>query len=238
MSNTLETIISDVINGKVKIPSQYEVILSDLKITEGGYLHYNSKEVDITTGYGIYKYRHPNALIFKYIESITKDIPGKTTEWKDKALLKKIDGRINPAVERYLSYLFYKDYLASARIELFDDSNVILITNLYTNSLKGCWMSVQEALRDMSKDGILPIPLKDLSIVDGSFGDKTRKALIAFKEITTETKLERIYMHKLFKKSVLLAMKTYYTGLIVGNPNTHLTNGKGWDNRLEELEHK
>ena len=141
-------------------------------------------------------------------------------------------------IKRYLTYLFYKEFLAGARIELFDPSNVILITNLYTNSPKGCWMSVQEGLRDMQKDGILKIPLSNLSIVDGSFGNKTRDALLLLNSIATETEFERVLIHKLFKKSVLLAMKTYYTTLISGNPSVHLVNAKGWDNRIEELEHK
>lgn len=99
-------------------------------------------------------------------------------------------------------------------------------------------MSVQEGLRDMQKDGILKIPLSNLSIVDGSFGNKTRDALILLNSIATETEFERVLIHKLFKKSVLLAMKTYYTTLISGNPSVHLINAKGWDNRIEELEHK
>lgn len=238
MSTDINKIISDVINKKTSIPKQYEVILDDLKKAEGGYLHYNSKETDITTGYGIYKVKHPGALIFKYITTLTTDIGTPSTSWKDTATLKKIDNRINPDVERYLTYLLYKDFLAGARIELFDPSNVILITNLYTNSPKGCWMSVQEGLRDMQKDGILKIPLSNLSIVDGSFGNKTRDALLLLNSIATETEFERVLIHKLFKKSVLLAMKTYYTKLIAGDPSVHLVNAKGWDNRIEELEHK
>lgn len=239
MSLDLQNIIKDVLNKNVVIPKQYEVILDDLKKAEGGYLHYNSKEVDITTGYGIYKAKHPGALVFKYIESLATDINSNPTNtWKDQATLKKIDNRINPEVERYLSYLFYKDFLAGARIELFDPSNVILVTNLYTNSPKGCWMSIQEGLRDMQKDGILKIPLDKLSGVDGLFGDVTRKALIAFSEIVTETEYEKVLINKLFRKSVLLAMKTYYTKLIAGDPSKHLINAKGWDNRMEELEHK
>ena len=66
----------------------------------------------------------------------------------------------------------------------------------------------------------------------------SKDVAIAQNPLEKKTEFERVLIHKLFKKSVLLAMKTYYTTLISGNPSVHLVNAKGWDTRIEDLEHK
>lgn len=238
MSLQLKEILTKIPEALATIPSSYNTLLDNLKAAESGYLHYNDTEEDITTGYGIYKKEHPNNLIFKYIEDISKQhtvLP--TTEWKDKSLLAVINNDIDKNVERYLTYLFYKEYLEPAHLDLFTSEMVMVMVNLYTNSPLGAWKSIQEGLRDLSKDGVLPLKLDELSTVDGVYGGKTELALLAFKNIETQTVLEKILINKLFRKSVLLAMKTFYTRLGSGNPDKFLGYIKGWDNRIEELEH-
>jgi len=235
---TLEDIINGVINKTYIIPEEYNVLLDNIKKAESGILHYNSKETDITNGYGIYRQRHPNALVFNYIDNISKPFTKlPSSKWNNKQLLKSLNSVINQDIDRYLSYLFYKEYLAGAKLELFDKDHVVLVANLYTNSPKGAWMSIQEGLRDMQKDGVLNIKLSDLPIVDGVFGGKTARALTLLKEIKTETVYEKVLINKLFKKSVLLAMKSYYADITSNNPDKFVGYLKGWDNRIEDLEH-
>ena len=234
----LSNILNDILNGALIIPEEYEALLDNIKESEGGYLHYNSKETNITNGYGVYRTVHPNALVFKYIDAVASGITNTPSQdWRDKTLLSKIDSTIDKKVDRYLSYLFYNEYLKDAHLELFDKSNVTLMANLYTNSQRGAWKSIQEGLLDIQRDGILNIPITSLSTVDGAYGTKTRDALLLLKNIETETVLEKVLIMKVFKKSVLLAMKSFYIDITIANPDKFMKNLNGWDNRVEELEH-
>jgi len=217
------------------IPKQYLVLLDNLKTTEGGYLHHNEKEIDITNGWGIYRgtgLGKDFKPLWDYIDSVAKQVTSKPSPQWTLAELQAIDKLLDKNIELNLTYTFYKEYFKDARLHLFPSRLVILMSNLYTNSPKGAWMSIQEGLRDLVADKILLVDIKDLSIVDGNFGDKTEKALNLFLSIA-DRKDEII-----FKKSVLLAMKSYYIDLSISNPTKFLGNLNGWDNRMENLEHQ
>lgn len=216
------------------IPTNYDVFLDHVKESEGGYIHRNKKESDITNSYGIYRGRPAGAAmtdLWDYIEDVGSSITTSPTNQWSGATIATVEALLDDKVEKYLSYKFYEKYLKGARLELFPRELVLIMSNLYTNSPKGAWMSVQEALRDISKDGILPIPLSDLSIVDGDFGNKTRDSLLEFMRIADWK--DKI----IFRKAILLAMKTYYSNLIASNADKFLINIRGWNNRVEELEH-
>ena len=230
--------LENIIYSKTSIPTEFEVLLDSIKIVEGGILHYNNKETDITNGYGVYRAIHSDNIVFKYIDSVAKDITGlKSSSWKDKVLLNMIDNVIDKDIDRYLSYLFYKEYLKNAKLYLFDSSLSVMLAGLYSNSPVGMWKSVQESLLDMVKDDILPLSIKDLSLPDGVFGSKTENALLILKNLETSTKKEKELVIKLFKKSILLSMKSYYINIIDDNPDKYVKNILGWNNRVEELEH-
>lgn len=221
------------------VPTEYVVFLDSLKKAEGGYIHRNQGESDITTGYGIYKAVHPTAEVFNYIDSLAKtlNIYGDSSSWT-KIEIDKINKILNVNTERYLTYLFYNKYLAGAHLNLFTPQMIPVMVNLYTNSTKGAWMSIQEGLRDLHADGILDLHKSDLSTVDGKYGGKTKRALVMFKNIKTTTDYEKDLLNIIFRKSVLLAMKTYYTKLVTARPDKFLKFAKGWDNRIEKLEHE
>jgi hypothetical protein len=219
----------------MSIPSQFQVLLDNIKEAESGKLHRNKNELDVTNGWGVYRGKGLGKdfePLWEYIDGVAKNVTDKSSKDWTKDDIEKIEALLDKSTEEELSYLFYTEYFKNAHLDLFHKDLVILMANLYTNSPKGAWMSVQEGLRDIVKDSILPIPLKDTSIVDGDFGDKTRKALVKFLEIADRKDVI------IFKKSILLAMKSYYMDLAIGNPDKFLMYLNGWDNRIEDLEHK
>lgn len=228
--STLKEYTENIRNTMATIPSNYNIILDNIKKAESGSVHRNTSEADITNGYGIYRAVYPNAEVFKYLDLIGNTLGlGKSSTWT-KANLDKVNATIDPVVDRYLSYLFYADYFKNAHIDLFHPDNVIMMTNLYTNSMKGAWMSVQEGIIDMVKFGYLNVDMKDVSIVDGDFGNKTRDNLILLRDMSKEVNL-------IFKLSVISGMKTYYIKLASTNPTKFLQYLNGWNNRMETLQH-
>jgi len=236
---SLEKILNDILKTKPVIPEAYNTFLDNIKHAEGGHIHYNVGEEDITTGYGIYKVGHESAIVFEYITMLANslNIDTNSKHW-NKEEIDRVNEILDPEVERYLTYLFYGKYLSGAYLYLFRPDMVMVMVNLYTNSPKGAWMSVQEALRDLQEDGILKLNLSELSTVDGQYGSKTNNALNMFNNIKTETEYEKTLLDLIFRKSVLLAMKSYYTDLVSAKPSKFLKFAKGWDNRIENLEHE
>lgn len=219
-----------------EIPRQYVKLLDHIESAEGGVLHRNKNESDITSSWGIYR-GSPDGKNFTelwdYIENVGKNVTDKPTHLWDSETIKAVDEIIkqDPITEHYLSYKFYKKYLRGARLKLFPDELVIVMANLYTNTPLGAWMSVQEALIDITKDKILDLELDDLSAVDGGFGKKTRDSLIKFRDNSDWKDV------LIFKKSILLAMKTYYIDLSTSDVEKYLRNLPGWNARVENLEH-
>ncbi len=215
------------------IPNNYSKLMDNLLDVEGGRLHKNSTEIDVTNRYGIYRGSRAGRNfkpLWDYVDKVASKVTKlPSSKWTNE-ISSEVNNLLDPDKVRYLSYLFYKDYFAGAHLDLFHNDLVILMANLYTNSPKGAWMSVQEALRDIQRDGILNMPFKKLSIADGVFGDKTRKALLEF--LKTADRKDII----IFKKSILLSMKSYYIDLAVGNPDKFLLYLNGWDNRMEEAD--
>ena len=92
------------------IPARYKDILAFLKIQEGGVVHHNAGEADITNGYGIYKYAWPNVEIWKYIRSVgmIQGLPSETKSWSDAACRNVVTPNIDPKYDLWLSYKAYK----------------------------------------------------------------------------------------------------------------------------------
>jgi hypothetical protein len=228
---TIEEIMNYFIDVQPSIPENYSIVLNNLKEAEGGLLHRNLKESDITNSYGIYKYKHPNAIVFGYIDKVAKEITNEKSNRWDDDLIKEIDNMLNKSMERYFSYLFYKEYLEDLHIDLFHPFNVITMVNLYANSPLGTWLSIQEGIWDMYRYGLLKTDKRDISSVDGKYGLKTKNCLLEIKNN------EDIKYQIIFNQSILLAMKGYYSDLINRNPDKYLTYIKGWDNRIENIQY-
>lgn len=211
---------------------QYEHLLDNLFKAEGGYLHRNSKESDITNAYGIYRYRQPQAALWTYIDSVAKKVTSLPSKSWDKATIEKIDKLIDKNKERELSYQFYKEFFKTAYLELFPDDLVIMVANLYANTPKGATEAIQEALRDVAQYGLIDMFLKDMPPVIGRFGPSTRRAVTRFTELADRKDII------IFKNCALLYMKTYYADLVISKTDTMLPNLKGWNNRMEDLQHQ
>lgn len=211
---------------------QYEKLLDSLYGFEGGKLHYNPKEKDITNAYGIYRFSQPKAELWTYIDSLAKGITTKPSNQWDKATVDAVNAKIDKVKERELTYKFYKEYFANAHLELFHEDLVVLIVNLYTNTPLGCIESIQEALNDCYEYGIFKVSKEEVPEVVGKFGPKTQTAVKTFCDNADEKDII------IFKNCALLYMKSYYGELAVDKTSTMLINLKGWNNRMEALQHQ
>lgn len=211
---------------------QYEKLLDSLYQFESGRLHYNGKEKDITNGYGIYRFQQPKAALWTYIDSLAKDITTLPSNKWTKDIVDKVNAKIDKTKERELTYQFYKSFFANAHLELFHEDLVILMVNLYTNSPLGATESIQEALNDCYEYGIFKVAKEEVPEVVGQFGPKTQSAIKKFCDNADEKDII------IFKNCALLYMKSYYGELAVDKSSTMLVNLKGWNNRMEALQHQ
>ena len=211
---------------------QYEKLLDSLYQFESGRLHYNGKEKDITNGYGIYRFQQPKAALWTYIDSLAKGITTLPSSKWTKDIVDKVNAKIDKSKERELTYQFYKSFFANAHLELFHEDLVILMVNLYTNSPLGATESIQEALNDCYEYGIFKVAKEEVPEVVGQFGPKTQSAIKKFCDNADEKDII------IFKNCALLYMKSYYGELAVDKSSTMLVNLKGWNNRMEALQHQ
>ena len=202
-------------------------LLTYLYEAEGGKVHYNKGEVDITSPGGIYRKSHPNARIFVYIDSVAKNI-GITSPSKlwGKKTLRMVNRQLDMDRVDILLSRFYNEFLESAHLEEFPTEATVMMYSLYINSPKRAWKAVQQAIRDMVQSRVIISDLSATSTVDGVYGRKTANmlALIDADEVGGE-----------FKMYIASAMKTQYIKLALARPKKFMRYLKGWDNRVNKL---
>lgn len=211
--------------------ASYKKLLDSIYDVEGGRLHRNPKEKDITNAYGIYRFQQPKAAIWTYIDSIAKTITTKPSSLWDDKTIEAIDAKIDKVKERELSYEFYKEFFVGAYLELFHPDLVIMVANCYVNTPLGTIKAIQEALNDCYKYGIFKVDKKEVPPVLGKFGPQTRTAVTTFSKNADWKDII------IFKNCALLYMKSYYAELVIGNTITMLPNLRGWNNRMENAQH-
>ena len=211
----------------MQVPENFNYILDLLKENEGGYLHRNSSETDVTTGYGIYREKHPKAQIWAYIDGLARSlgITQPSSTWS-KIQRDSINHIINPEMERYYSYLFYKDFYKNTGLEDAHPLVAPVVISIYANGNKLYNLSLQRALNAMIKDGNIKYPKL---VEDGVVGPKT---LSVFKEVS---KSGGNILNEKLKLLILLYAKTYYANLIHSRPNDYLRYILGWDDRVNKL---
>ena len=204
-------------------------MINYIKQVEGDYLHRISTESDITSPGGIYRAEHSDAAIFGYIDSIasTLNINTPSTEWTPEEI-KIINDNLNKSMVDVMLGEFYDKYLYGAHLELFPGELQVVMFNLYTNSNKGTWKSVQRTLIHFQKEGILNIEFDKLSTVDGQFGNKTETA-IGLLDFSNSL------ITKAFKFELISNMRRYYADLVVYSPDKYLVSLHGWNNRMDNL---
>ena len=201
-------------------------IMDYLYKAEGDTVHYNENEKDITSPGGVYRYAHPDARVFKIIDRVAAKLG---IVYDSKHWTKVVLNRINEYIadnkdvqdEIYQATVeFYEGYLKGARLELFPSECHVAMMSMYTNSPKGAWMSVQNSIIHLVKSEQIELSMDDISVADGFYGNKTKKALEH-----AVSKVDPMYLETL----MLFNMLQYYVKL--DNP-TYI---KGWMNRLDKL---
>lgn len=221
---------------KKTIPNEYRLILDNLKEAESDNLHRNSTEADITTGTGIYKFTHPKAEIFNYIDSVAKSI-GITTpsnKWSSDEIL-TINSKLDKTIIDYYSYEFYNNFYGEIDFTLFPDEVIIDIANLYANSPSGAKLAITRgAINLYYIDAIELIPSEVYEPID-KIGPKTINVLKKIREATP-------MVHKCFIMSLCFEMQQYYSNIITSNKDKVREASKiipsiiylnGWGNRLD-----
>lgn len=216
---------------------QLDLILDNLKEAEGGKLHRNSKELNITNAYGIYRHIHPKAKIWEYIDRVALTVTRAPADKWDAAMINKINLLIDPTIERGLSKEFYSSYFRNLPTDLIHTDSILVIANCFTNTQTGTLEAIQEGLNDCYKYGLFKFtPSKErkdgnILTVDGKFGDESKRALTAFMSVSDRK--DRL----IFRSCMLLWMKSNYIKLAVNNQTGMLPNLRGWDNRMESAQH-
>lgn len=225
---------------------QYKILLNHLYKVEGGVLHRNSEEFDITNAYGIYRHFHPKAEIFTYIDTIASSVTRAPSNKWTKEQIVAINKLIDKNKELELSYRFYREYFKSLNIVQFPPSLVLSIVDCFTNTQVGTYKAIQEALNDCHKYGLFKhtpisktiLPNKDdILLVDGKFGNGSKAAMKDFVNRYKGSYEPSSWKDELiFKNCMLLYMKTHYAELVLGNSN-HTPNLRGWNHRMENAQH-
>ena len=221
----IEKIILDMKNSAEDM-AKYKGVLDYLAIAEGGKIHYNSTEKDITSGRGIYRYNN-KGVVWDYVDTVAKSIGIMipSVSW-DKDELDKINKNIDPKIMEYLEYLFYKQYYAKIHLDEFPASIQPTVASIYANTEVGAIKSIQFAAKTMHKMDKKYLGLQDneISEVDGGMGDDTRKAI---KSLAGKDKI----VHDLFETLMALYAAFNHGSLVASNPEKFLVYLKGWMNR-------
>lgn len=210
------------------IPARYKDILAFLKIQEGGVLHHNAGEADITNGYGIYKYAWPNAEIWKYIRSVgmIQGLPSETKSWSDAACRNVVTPKIDPKYDLWLSYKFYTEYFKNIDMDCFTRTLIPVVVSLYTNSQSLFKKSLQNGINATIYNLGLKIPQ---ITVDGILGRATYEALRSILGSGAKD------VDEILKARILDAADQWYDNLYKSNPDKYGKYIKGWHNRVAQV---
>lgn len=205
-------------------------LVDKLYIAEGSTLHMNKNEKDITSAGGIYRYAHPDAKIWSYVDEVARSIgiTSRSNIWTNDEII-RIDTALDKNKIKELVCQFYEGYTRGAKLELFPSKLAYTLFNIYANTPYGYWVAVQETIIDMNEIGVINLPKDKVSIADGKPGSKT------YESISAITKLDNKDL-KYFQALLCSNMKSWYVKLMVSNPDKYLAVVKGWINRMDHLE--
>ena len=211
------------------------IVMDYLGKAEGLTIHKNDGELDITSPYGVYRYRHPKADIFDYIDQIALEsgITNKSANYtqSDFYVLNTTLERVPQVVAevRRLASKFYDEYFKNIYLELFPEEAQLAFLSMYTTSQEGAMQSTQAAINDIISMGIIS---SQKLIEDGAFGAKTKAALeLVYKARQNTSGFFGLW----FEEKILRHMTMYYDTLAIEDPAAFKKFYKGWRNRLEAL---
>lgn len=208
-----------------------EEILNHLYKVEGGSLHRNPTETDVTSPRGLYKAKDSKSKIWDYYNSIAASlgITSNSKSWSAKqivAINNKADADIILNYEREYYITYFKGLPID--ITVLNPKLAVLITSLYANSPQGCIISLQEALIYLNKAGIISIPADKLSAPDGVVGNDTKYSMQAIINLDSKDIM-------IFSLLIIGRMQEYYINIATDKPDKYLEYLNGWKNRLREI---
>lgn len=199
-------------------------IMDYLADAEGEHIHFNKTEQDVTSAYGIYRYAHPTAEIFKFYEELL-EINGKSNDLRTAPnrraikLLMKTYPHLKEE-ERLLAWDFYANNFMNPTInDLVSDRIEKTFFSLSINGgMKRGYKALQYALDK----------LHTRLVIDGKFGMLSLRALREY--------LKRDNYNEDSLNSLMLEyMQSHYDYLVRVNPRKYARYENGWKNRLEAL---
>lgn len=238
--------------------SNYSDFVIGIKEFEGGKLHYNKGEVDITNGYGIYRGDNPNAKVFSIYDEIAKanGINNPSKKW-NKEDIELIDSKLNSDArlkeqELNLTIEFYQEYFKplSKFIDVFYLNPLIGIpyANIFLNSNKIGNKSLQESYNLIIQSGLSTL-YPDISEMkpideDGIVGPGTRKAIYGLNDLFSKgSNAEKTLFFNYWKNVYISCCKTNYVDISTDNLKKEGTDKqlqyiRGWINRCDKLVYK
>lgn len=222
----------------------YWLLVEKLKKVEGGVIHKNKGETDITTSCGIYRGAHPNAKIFTYIDQLAAavGINKPSSQW-GKIELDTINSHIDSDIEMSYSVEFYKDYIGGViDINKLPQELIWSFYNIYVNSNKIAAKALQYSsnlmLRKYPKLFNSNSDKKELT-VDGKIGNGSRSIVYGISEIVKFLPQGDIY-GEIWKMYFIQRCKTEY--VLIGTTDVAETGTdkdlkylRGWINRCDSL---
>lgn len=210
---------------------QIDLVLEMLKKAEGGKLHRNKSELDITTGYGIYKHVCPNEKIFKYLDEIAKslNINKNSKEW-DSDDLEEIQANIDYEKELEYTKEFYINYF-NLDLNILPNNLALGYCSIYVNSNKIANIALQK-----STNFIIENYYKKCKKIseDGILGNQSKKTI---EEVFKYVKLQSDQMDNVWFLSFINFCQFEYVKISTdnGKEDKQLQYLKGWINRCINL---
>lgn len=218
-------------------------LLKLIKIQEGGILHRNKSESDITNGYGIYRHAYPNEEIFQYYDNIAEEIGinGKSSTWTDENI-KAIQSKIDLEIEFELSKQFYLNtYFKRFKIDVFSlpEQLCLAVASILINGPKLGSKALQQSYNIILKKYTKRFPeeFKNIKPIseDGIIGDNTAKAIMILNECVL--KMNHPDSVELWLSVYLSCVKSLYVELATGkSKDKYAQYLRGWVlNRVDNL---
>lgn len=222
--------------------NNYLKLVEKLYVVEGGKIHKNKNEKDITSSCGIYRYAHPNADVFKYIDqiAIAVGITKPSTQWTSTEL-ELVNKHIDKDLELSYSVDFYKTYFKVLDLDKLHDIMIWPFANIYTNSNKIANKAMQTSCNLMMRYNpklFNPNNLKEL-VVDGIIGNGSREVIYTISSVLAFLPDGDVYA-VLWKMFFINACKSEYILLSTNEVSSTGTDKdiiylKGWSNRCDAL---
>lgn len=220
----------------------YNQLVEKLYKVEGGKIHKNKNELDITSSCGIYKYQHKDAKVFKYIDQIADaiGITKPSSQWTQLDI-DSVNAHIDKDIELAYSIEFYKDYIKVIDLNKLPKEMVWPFFNIYINSNKIAGKALQYSSNQMIKSNsklFNPKDLKPLS-VDGIIGNGSREMIYSISEIINFIPQSELY-GEMWKLYFVNRCKTEYVSIGTNDVAKTGTDKdiiylKGWINRCDAL---